>query len=115
MPDLAAAEHKKGSQLELAPENPTPDTTKEVKIMTTIAVEAPAKAPELETWRNLAGLIVAIRPEWAVDAVADTLHRCRNLKTFAELVDIGTRVASSYRQFETPSSIGMVAAGLVEL
>lgn len=82
--------------------------------MTTIAAEAPAAA-EMTPWNNLAGLIVTIRPDWTVEAVADVLHRCRNLKSAAELVEIGTRVASSYRQFETPRSIGMVAAGLVEL
>jgi hypothetical protein len=82
---------------------------------TTIAPEADTSLQQPAQWQNLAGLIVTIRPEWSVEKVADTLYRCRNLKTFKELVDIGTRVASSYRQFETPSSIGMVAAGLVEL
>ena len=66
-------------------------------------------------WQNLSGLIVSIRPDWSVATVADTLYRCRNLKTFEELAEIGIRVAGSYRQFKTPSSIGMVAAGLVEL
>ncbi|NSX37810.1 hypothetical protein HTS88_15610 [Pseudarthrobacter oxydans] len=83
--------------------------------MTTITAEAPAAAEEMKPWHNLAGLIVAIRPDWTIETVADVLHRCRNLKTPAELVEIGTRVASSYRKFETPRSIGMVAAGLVEL
>jgi hypothetical protein len=83
--------------------------------MTTIAAETPTEAPEIKPWRTLADLIVTIRPDWTVEAVADVLHRCRNLKTKAELVDIGTRVAASYRKFETPRSIGMVAAGLVEL
>lgn len=120
----ATAAHKKGSQLELAPKNQNPITKKEVKIMSTTIASAPnsnlygtCADTELQRhhWQNLAGFIVSIRPDWSVAAVADTLYRCRNLKTFDELTRISIRVAGSYRRFKTPNSIGMVAAGLVEL
>lgn len=77
---------------------------------------AAATTPELDRhqWQNLSGLIASIRPDWPIDQIAYTLDRCRNLQTFSNLVTIAMRVAGSPR-FSAPSSIGMVAAGLIDL
>ncbi|MET3949712.1 hypothetical protein [Arthrobacter sp. UYEF36] len=77
---------------------------------------AAATTPELDRhqWQDLSGLIASIRPEWPIDQIAFTLDRCRNLQTFPNLVTIAMRVAGSPR-FSAPSSIGMAAAGLIDL
>lgn len=84
---------------------------------TTALAPAPAASnPEQvpTQWQNLAEMTAAIRPDWPVDQIAYTLDRCRNLQTFSNLVTIALRVAGSPR-FSAPSSIGMVAAGLIDL
>jgi hypothetical protein len=91
--------------------------------MSTITAPAPARSldaaatsPELQQpqWQNLFALIAAIRPEWPVEQIAFTIDRCRNLQTYPKLFAIALKVAGSPR-FSAPSSIGMAAAGLIDL
>jgi hypothetical protein len=118
---------KKGSQRELAPKNPTTDTTKEVEIMSTTiapAVHSKPSATEAElqayagtprhVWQTLFLHISMIRPDWEPEKIAESTFNFRYKYTFPELSAIAIRVAHDQRA-KGPGAIGLTAAGVLAL